>query len=57
MRAQLSTGKLCEYDEPATLLEDDASLFSALVKDTGSAAEHLRTLARDAKAARASVES
>ena len=46
-------GRLKEYDEPATLLEDPDSLFTALVNDTGSAAEHLRTLALDAKAARA----
>jgi len=45
-------GELKEHDEPATLLEDTDSLFSALVNDTGSAAEHLRTLARDAKVAR-----
>lgn len=45
-------GRLEEHDEPATLLADPDSLFSALVNDTGSAAEHLRTLARDAQAAR-----
>ena len=45
-------GELKEDDEPSTLLDDPDSLFSALVNDTGSAAEHLRTLARDAKAAR-----
>merc|ERR1712146_80972 len=45
-------GKLKEMDEPAALLDDSDSLFSALVNDTGSAAEHLRTLARNAKASR-----
>jgi len=49
-------GELKENDEPAALLDDPDSLFSALVDDTGSAAEHLRTLARDAKAARAASQ-
>ena len=41
-------GELKEYDAPDKLLADDDSLFSKLVADTGSAAQHLRTLADEA---------
>ena len=45
-------GRLAEHAPPHTLLADPASLFSKLVDDTGSAADHLRTLAREAHEAR-----
>ena len=41
-------GELKEYDAPEKLLADDDSLFSKLVADTGSAAQHLRSLADEA---------
>ena len=41
-------GKLAEFDSPPKLLEDEESLFSKLVADTGSAATHLRALAAEA---------
>ena len=37
-----------EFDSPPKLLEDEESLFSKLVADTGSAATHLRALAAEA---------
>ena len=43
-------GKLAEHDTPTNLLADEASLFSQLVADTGSAAAHLRTLAAEGAA-------
>ena len=45
-------GELREFDEPDALLADESSLFAKLVEDTGSAADHLRELARDAAAKR-----
>ena len=45
-------GSLKEHAPPDELLEDPNSLFSKLVDDTGSAAEHLRQLSADAAAAR-----
>ena len=41
-------GSLAEHAPPHVLLDDPASLFSKLVDDTGSAADHLRKLAREA---------
>jgi hypothetical protein len=38
-------GELKEHAPPTQLLDDPASRFSALVRDTGSAAGHLRGLA------------
>jgi len=45
-------GELKEYDAPDKLLADNDSLFSKLVADTGSAAQHLRSLADEAAAKR-----
>ena len=45
-------GELKEYDAPDKLLANDESLFSKLVADTGSAAQHLRSLAEEAAARR-----
>ena len=45
-------GALCEHAPPDVLLEDPSSLFSKLVDDTGSAAQHLRSLAAEGAAAR-----
>jgi len=45
-------GELKEQDSPEVLLEDDSSLFSKLIADTGSAAEHLHKLAAEGAAAR-----
>ena len=42
-------GELSEYDEPASLLDNAESLFSALVDNTGSAAGALRVLASEAR--------
>jgi ABC-type multidrug transport system fused ATPase/permease subunit len=49
-------GGLKEYDAPDVLLEDPQSLFSHLVNDTGSAAQHLRTLAAEGAATRAAAK-
>lgn len=46
-------GGLAEHAPPHLLLDDPVSLFSKLVDDTGSAADHLRKLAREAHEARA----
>lgn len=45
-------GLLAEHAPPHQLLDDSQSLFSKLVDDTGSAADHLRKLAREAHEAR-----
>lgn len=45
-------GALKEHDAPEVLLADEGSLFSQLVADTGSAAQHLRTLAAEGALAR-----
>ena len=45
-----------EHDAPEALLSDSQSLFSKLVDDTGSAAEHLRTLAKEGAAARGAAK-
>ena len=45
-------GSLAEHAPPHLLLDDPVSLFSKLVDDTGSAADHLRKLAREAHEAR-----
>ena len=48
-------GSLAEHAPPHLLLDDPVSLFSKLVDDTGSAADHLRKLAREAHEARSSA--
>ena len=45
-------GALKEHDAPHTLLQDPESLFSKLVDDAGSAANHLRALAEEGANAR-----
>ena len=40
-------GELKEYAQPVTLLDEPESLFSKLVDDAGSAADHLRRLAKE----------
>ena len=49
----VQAGGLAEHAPPHLLLNDPVSLFSKLVDDTGSAADHLRKLAREAHEARA----
>jgi len=48
-------GALAEYDAPEVLLADPASRFSALIDETGSAAQHLRGLALSAASERSST--
>jgi len=49
------SGKLVEYDEPHALLSNSSSSFSELVKNTGAAAEHLRSMATEASLKRNSL--